>query len=301
MKHLRITAVALVAVLAIAAALATSASAAGPEWGQCYAKAGGKYSANCLTKVKGGGYEWRKGADVAHKGFTGEASKGTLNAAYTICGEDERNPTPCEEIEPGEDKTIISVECSGHEGGPGEQDHGETSGKNKVANVSVTFRGCVALGSIPCANTPNEGEVQIDPLAGELGTIETGEKVGLLLTPKTKKGEFAKFSCAGILSSVVGEGNSKEGTAYPGKKGGNDGIISTIGPINRMTTTLTQEYTINAEDENQPTHFTGKAIDLLESYLYNEYEPQYSSKWSKAGETVTAVNTPEEEGEIKAP
>jgi len=303
-RHVRILGLCLAAVFAVAALAAASASAGGPEWGQCYAKAGGKYAdSNCTVKAKKGKgeYEWRKGTEVANKEFTGQASTGTLNATYIICGpNDERVPGPCANPEEETKFGPIQVECVGKGELPAERDHGSTT-KNGVVNVSVIFRGCAVFGTIPCQNG-EEGEIVVNPLKGSLGYINKASKeVGLLLQPALKKGEFAKFNCNIGLTTVVGMGNSKEGTAYPGK-GGNDGIISPIGPVDQMTHAFTQTYTVNAEEENIPSKFEGKPIDLLESYLYNTGEPQFSSKWSKAGETVTAVNVPAEEegGEIKA-
>ena len=127
---------------------------------------------------------------------------------------------------------VIEVECES------ESNSGEQVGKNGVDNVSVKFLGCKVFGSIPRSNGPNEGEVQVNPLKGELGYINQSTKeVGILLTPKIKKAPFATFSCGGLLTTVVGEGNSKEGGDHqPEKKGGNDGIISPIEPVNHHPT-----------------------------------------------------------------
>ena len=75
MRHVRMLGLCLVAVFAVAAIAASSASAL-PEWGQCEAKAGGKYSdRNCQTKAKKGKgeYEWRKATEVgkSEKQFRG--------------------------------------------------------------------------------------------------------------------------------------------------------------------------------------------------------------------------------------
>lgn len=290
--------IALASAFAIAAIAAASASAASPEWGQCYEKAGGKYTnSNCTTKGKGGNWEWRKGTAVVNKGFTAEAGTGILTSTFIICEPNaKRTPGSC--ASKGEEETKfgpITVECKAEHG------HGVASGKDGVESVSVKFTGCVALGSIPCSNTPTEGEIETNTLKGTLGYISASKKeVGVDLTPAAKHGEFAKFACAIGLTTVVGVGNSKEGTAYAGSKGGGDGIISPITPIDQMTNEFTQVYTINAEEENIPNKFEGKSLQVLEAYLYNSDEPQLSSKWSKSGETITNVNHPEEEVEIKA-
>ncbi len=141
-----------------------------------------------------------------------------------------------------------------------------------------------------------------DGLKGELGYINKAAKeVGVRLEPAKKHGPFAEFFCSGFnLNTTVGVGNTKEGAAYsPENKGGNDQIISPITPVNTMSSTFTQVYTGNYTTvENVPNKFEGKPVSLLEDYLVN---PEgNSSKWSKAVEEITNVNTPSEEGEIKA-
>ncbi len=299
MRHVRMLGLCVVAVMAVTAVMATSAFAGSPEWGQCFAKSGGKYAdSNCQTKAKkgAGGFEWRKGTELTHKGFNGAGGTGILTSTFELCEPNaNREPGTCEEH--GEEKIAfgpITVECTS------ESAHGETSGKSGVANITVKFNGCVALGSIPCSNTPTEGEITTNILKGALGYINKSSKeVGVDLNPNAKNGEFAKFSCAIGLTTVVGVGNKKEGTAYPGK-GGGDGIISPVTPVNQMTNEFVQTYTINEQEENIPNKFEGKPLQVLEAYLYNTAEPSATTKWSKSGETIVNVNTPEEEGEIKA-
>jgi hypothetical protein len=307
-RHLRMVGLCLVAVLAVAAVAATSASAL-PEWGQCYAKAGGKYAdSNCQKKAAlgKGTFEWRKGTEVVNKKFSGAnvGSGGVLTSNITVCEKgthaEKRVPRSLCEAGGGTPEEIaIGVECEA------EENRGEVSGTKEVKNVAVKFHGCHFLGgSISCANSTNEGEIIVNPLKGALGYINKAKKeVGVLLEPAIKHGEFAKFSCAGAITTVVGVGNKKEGAAYsPETTGGYDGIISPIAPVNTSTTALTQTYTVNASNENIPSKFEGKHIELLEDYIFNTEEPENQSMWSKAGEAVTNVNHQEggEEIEIKA-
>ena len=142
--------------------------------------------------------------------------------------------------------------------------------------MSVKFKGCKLFGTAPCSNGPIEGEIQVNVLKGVLGYISKSPKqVGILLEPAKKKGEFAQFNCGGILTTVVGVGNAKEGAAYsPETTGGFDGIISPITPINTMTKEFTQTYTVNEEThENIPSKFEGKHIELLEDYTFNNELP----------------------------
>jgi hypothetical protein len=305
MRHLRMVGVCLVAVFAMTAIAATSASAL-PEFGQCYvqAKHEGKYAnAGCTVKAKKvsekftGGFEWRKQSEVAKKGFTGAGGAGILNGVYVIC-------TPSESVRKqncnageGEEHLATSVECTS------EKAAGIVNGSNTVGSVAVKFFGCKALGSTPCSNSSEPETIEVNTLKGKLGYINKLKKeVGIELNPVIKNGPFVSFNCGGssFLGIVVGVGNKTEGFAYL-PNGGGDGIISPITPVNTMSPTYTQVYTTTAEDENIPNKFGGTApLQVLESYLFNAEKPSFTSKWSKAGESVTNVNTGEEAGEIKA-
>ncbi len=309
MRHVRMLGLCLVAVCAIAAVVATSAFAL-PEWGKCEAKAGGKYSdANCTVKAKAGtgSFEWIKGKSLKPVRFSGAnlGSGGVLVSQIRSCvvngNATQSTRAKCkelggEELNGGSAETI-EIECEA------EQNHGEVSGTKSLANIDVVFTGCKVFGTAPCSNGPNEGEIQVNPLKGELGYINKAEKkVGVLLEPAAKHGEFAKFNCAGQLKTIVGVGNSKEGANYePESHGGYDGIISPITPVNTMTSEYTQVYTVNKETtENIPSKFEGKHIDLLEDYIYNPTEPGRKTDWAASGEEITNVNHAEEAGEIKA-
>ena len=308
MRHVRMLGLCLVAVFAVAALAATSAMAL-PEWGKCEAKAGGKYSdSNCTVKAaKGtGSFEWKKGKELKPVKFEGAnvGSGGVLRSNFLHCTGGTYDAQRVSRAKCAEGGGVVewagevSVECES------EHNTGEAAGANEVRNVQVTFRGCKALGFAPCSNTPNEGEIQVNPLKGKLGYIsKPAKEVGVLLEPGTKHGEFAKFSCLGIISTVVGVGNTKEGAYYlPEKTGGYDGIISPITPVNTMTSKYTQVYALNPTTyENIPSKFEGKHIELLEDYIYGQEEPERNTNmWSPAGEEITNVNTPAEEGEIKA-
>ena len=301
MRHIRMLGLCLVAALALGAYAVSSASAL-PEWGKCEAKAHGKYSdANCTVKAArgAGSFEWRKGKAVGPVKFSGAnvGSGGVLSSTLEQCANEkyEYHRIPRSKCVGGIETLKASIECES------ETNTGETFGASEVRNVLVTFRGCKLFGSTPCENQVTEGEVVVDPLKGKLGYINKAEKkVGLLLEPSKKHGEFANFHCY-HLGVGVGVGSTKEGAFYkPEKTGGYDGIISPITPVNTMTNSYTQTYTINPEtNENIPSKFEGKHIELLESYDYNTTE-LVESLWAAAGEEITNVNTPAEEGEIKA-
>jgi hypothetical protein len=301
-RRVRILGLCVAAVMVLAAFVATSAFAAGPEWGQCVSKAGGSYSnANCTVKAKkgAGSYEWKKGAaGIKNRSFRGTGGTGVLDTKARVPNCNERTKECEEQYEKGEGyEAKIAVECTS------ENATGEVSGKDDVSNIDVVFHGCVLLGSVPCSNTTHEGEVLVNTLTGTLGYISKSEhSVGVDLTPAKKKGDFAQFACGG-LETVVGEagkaGPHEGGPVYK-PKGGGDGIISPITPVNTMTHEYTQVYTVNEADENIPSKFEGKPLQVLEAYTYNAEEPRSSWLWGKAGESITNVNTAEEASEIKA-
>jgi hypothetical protein len=295
----------LVAVFAIASVAATSASAL-PEFGKCQAKAGGKYTdSNCTKKgtlKNPGNFEWVKATSLPNKSFSGAGGAGILTIADRTCsGKEEFSERTAEcEAHGVEAGAAPQVECEK------ETAIGEVTGTKEVTNVVVKFQGCKILGSLPCSNTAVEGQIQVNVLKGKLGYINKAKKeVGISLTPKATKGEFAKFDCGGIFGTVVGPDPKVKGESapvYPGLKGGGNAIISPIEPVNTMTTKYTQTYTVNEAAENIPNKFEGGPLQVLEAYIFLPEHPKVSSLWSKAGESITNVNTLEpegEEGEIK--
>ena len=312
MRHVRMLGLCLVATLAIAATAAGTASATTPEWGQCYAKAHGKYkNASCTAKGSGGSFEWRKGAAIAKKGFTGAGGAGVLeddaplqclneNFEGEACvngetGKEGPNAQKSREAERNGEVIPARVECK-HESATG-----EASGKNDVKNVVVTFTGCVALGSSPCSNTANAEEIKTSTLKGYLGYLNKSKhEVGVVLEPQTKKGLFAKFSCAIGFTFEVGVPQKKQGKAYYGTKGGGDSVISPVTPVNEMSSSFTQVYSINEKYENTPDKLEGKKLDVLETAGFVTEVPAFRGLWGAAGEEITNVNTPEEAVEIKA-
>jgi hypothetical protein len=308
MRHLRMVGLALVAVLAMAAVVATSASAL-PEFGKCVvqAKHEGKYTnSNCTVKAKvvntkpTGEFEFIKATALPNKSFTGAGGAGILNVIARFCeggkGNSSERTAACEAK--GWEEAAIAVECTS------ETAHGEVLGTKEVTNIAVKFTGCKLFGSIPCSNARVE-EINTHVLKGKLGYINKAKhEVGIDLNPKVAKGEFARFDCSGDVAVVVGVDPKLTGESAPvyPPNGGGDGIISPIEPVNTMTTKYTQTYTTTALDENIPNKFEGKPLQVLEAYGYSPENPVNSQLWSKAGEVITNVNTLQpagEEGEIK--
>jgi hypothetical protein len=286
MKHLRVVGLSLAA-LAASAMLCASASAALPEWGKCVKLAKGKYTNAACTgaKTKNGGYEWDHGTTAIEKrGFTSSGGEAELRTTEGI-----------------------ATDCTS------ETTTGELSGFKGVSDVEVTFQGCHAnLAGLVCTGGEIEefeegyikekpGEIKTRELKGTLGYIEGKgtEKpvVGISLTPESKKGLFAQFICGGVLVVRVG--------AKP-RKGGGDSIISPIEPVNQMGSTATQTYTQQQECEEEvchgtgvqiPTSFEGGKPDVLETEISDNFG---GTEWAQSAQTLTTINTLEEEVEIKA-
>jgi hypothetical protein len=241
-----------------------------------------------------------------------KSSGGAVRVTRKKCHELEEKKEGEEVVNANEPPTKVACES--------ESNSGEISGSKEVTKVAATFKGCKLFGSAPCSNTATEGEIVVNVLKGQLGYIDKATKdVGLLVFP-ANKGLFVKFVCAGFLAIEVGVGNKTEGAEYvkgplypngctdscPGATpeeeahGGYDGVISTITPVNQMTTKTTQVFTANERAENIPSHFAGKHIDLLEVSIFNTEEPAVKVDWNRAGEELTNENTAEEAGEIKA-
>jgi hypothetical protein len=237
-RHVRMLGLCLVAVLALAAIVASSA-VAGPQWVKCeLVGPGHNYTGpNCTkaekAKPKGSGeYELYKAPEVAEKRiaegksanvpFSGSSvgGGGVLTTVERSCVNGETNEyyrtTRQNCAEEGGKESLeesaepLYVECAV------ESNTGEAEGKNKIANVHVLFTGCGAFGVLPCHSEGlEEGEIETSTLQGKLGWInKSAKEVGVVLEPAQHHAPFAVFDCSEVLGTVVGVGNKKEGTEY---------------------------------------------------------------------------------------
>jgi len=269
MKRMKILGLCLVAVFAVVAYAASSASAL-PEVIRCIEKTPGKYSDSNCTKKAAGKFEISK--EYPNAGF-----KGTSGEAFL-------------ETESGTKITCSSSSASGK----WDADFGGT-GKptpiKEVETVVATFKGCtlgVAKKNCETKGQPT-GEIITNSLLGPLGYISKAEKkVGAELKPAVKKGTFATFECESFGTVLVGEGTGKLG----------DCIIATVtSAVNVVTTTGTEFYTGIKGPEGQeqtPQHFEGKTTHCnLESKIGE-------GGWERSVQNQTETLTFEEAGEIKA-
>lgn len=284
------------AVVALAG-LAASSAFAKVELGQCYAKEGGKYAnSNCTEKAKKGkgAYEWRKASEIAQKTIETQGAAGVLTTTAVVCGSGENE----KECASGGETLPLSVECAEEHGGAEIEPTG-----TGLKKVTIHFYGCKALGVLPCSNSSEPEQITTEPLQATFGYINKAKKeAGVDLNPQIKHGDFALFNCGGVITTKVGAATTKEFPYYSGK-GGGDGIISPIAPVDQMGIFETQVYTINPEtNENIPSKFEGKPVQLLEDYVFSSEGTR--SKWAAGGETIVDKDSlgidEDEEAEIKA-
>jgi hypothetical protein len=315
-RPVRILGISLVAVCALVALSATSASAALPEWGRCLKvpvtikgkehKKGAYANANCTEKT-GGEYEWAKGtSELLGTYFTNTMTSPEAHLMST---------------------DGLGVNCKGQTA------EGRLSGTKEVSELRVTFTGCETnVLNFASENefTHNvkveeetgqlsyeyiEGEIETHYLKGKLGYISgkgtANPVVGLELEPEEKHGLFAAFGCGSkaphvtpVIFSNVGE------NPFGGK--GDDAIISPISPVNQMGKETTQVYSMkkvenpetkaleNVPGIQEPTSFENGKPAFLENI---NYKLNSEGEWAQSAQeetTVTKLNDSEEEIEIKA-
>jgi hypothetical protein len=225
MTRTRILGLSLIAVLAMSALVAASASAQAPEFGRCVkvAKGTGKFGMASCTGEKAGSYEWVPGLGASSK-FTTASKVGTfVTLTETVGG--------------------TKITCHGQTA------TGEYTGAKTVGQVLLRFTGCESSGGK--ANSPGEpeGVVVSKSLQGSLGIVKSGEtskqnKVGLDLLPEAPAGPVTEFSVGGIALVVRG---------------------SVIVPVtaNKMQLTATLKFA-QAKGKQKPERFQGEAKDVLE-------------------------------------
>jgi hypothetical protein len=221
MKRIKIMGLALVAVFAMTAIAAGSASAEPQgEFGRCLAKAGGKYAtAGCTTEVAGKlKYEWTPG--VAKPNFTSALQTG-IPTLETVGGT----------------KITCKTETSG----------GKFAANNtEVQGVEALFGGCETGGAKCNSAGKTEGIILTSPLEGRLGVEKKGTKAPAnnklaleLHAPGTSL--VASFTCAGLPVEVKGS------VLHPASTG-------------KMLLTATEKFTA-AKGEQKPDKFAGGPLD----------------------------------------
>lgn len=261
MRRIRIVGLCLVAVFAMSAVVATSASADNPEYGRCLKQKTGKtkYTTAKCTVVASGekeNFEWIPGPGPK-AGFTAALKPTTIATLETKAG------------------TKVTCKKLAASGGL------YTSTTN--VTVAVTdFSECES-GGIKC-NTKGAGTgvIKVKELEGELGLIKkeaitTKSKIGNVLWPKggtaTSGSEFVEFECGTLTVKVKN---------------------SVISPVtsNAMKLTATVKFTA-AKGVQKPTKFEGGPNMFLESKFS-------AAAYEQSGQSATTIQTNEEKIEVRS-
>jgi hypothetical protein len=274
MVRIRTIGLALVAVFALTAVVASAASAAAPEFriGPCHKVAKGTAGAypsqsKCEERLSQNvePREWEPDGVAAGEKikFTSKSGAGKL---VTVGGEE--------------------VKCTG------DTDTGEITGPKTVGKVTVKFTGCEAFGFIKCNSvTPKgaSGEIITKELEGQIGySNEAKKEVGLDLWPSSrtaKEKEEHKFEALFVEFECTGFANSKV-------KGS---LIGAATPTNTLSTTGTLTYvqTSGKQAITSLVGVEGGVKDVLMSSLNG-------GAFEEAGLTNTDTNTFEKAIELRA-
>jgi hypothetical protein len=257
MRRIRIAGLCLVAMFALSAVAAGTASAEAPEFGQCLKKAvksiPGYSDSKCTkeaTEAKKGTYEWVPGAKAGENEFTTSGGTATL---LTTKGE--------------------SVTCSS------EKSKGtyKLGGNNKEEETTVEFAGCKSNGLTCTTVGKSPGELVTEPLIGIVG-FEKEPKVGdktrktvLQLHPAKSGGHFIDFKCTEALTIEVRGNNANGGILAPIK---ND----------KMTSTEALKYK-QAKGIQKPVKWFPPAGFTAEQFLESNFQ---KTGFAQSGQTITS-------------
>jgi hypothetical protein len=269
MRHVKLVSLCLVVVFALGAIMAAGASAETLEWGYCRETSHGKYlNAGCTEKAekKAGAYEWtpfeRGWYEELPVGFEGPV------VFETAAG--------------------VKIQCNEPYGLENAGDPNAKNDKTPVWDPSFDFQGCES-GGTPCGlfnpstkeinnkfawreeaptNGKGEPEGPAPGWVGKLGFIsgEGSESpvVGVQYTVKNKEEEP-------YGEPVVCEGGP--GTVRIRAQKGKTSWISTIGPVNTMTSEFTQVYSESAPGVPSVSNLEGKKPERFEMFTRQHWEP----------------------------
>jgi hypothetical protein len=242
--------------LCVPAVAAAPASAALPEYGHCTAVAGGKFSGPTCTTF----------------GTTPKTMKFEFKAIEATEG-----------IEGGGVGSTIRVLTSGH---PtlicGSLSIVSKWTGPKTAAVKWILTECHNVINQTCQSGTTAGEIQANPLEGELGYIKSvpPQLVGLDMKPQTPLTSLFSYMCGASLETATVEGS----------------VIARIKPINKMS--REQNIYISApKGEQFPQSFEGGPTDTLSTTYQpaNTTAPSLMSVKTFVGSTTALNGNPEVE------
>jgi hypothetical protein len=240
-----------VAALMLAAWGTGTASARGLEWGRCVeqeGRTGGKYAnAGCTeaAKARRGAYEWE-----------------AVESAYL---------EPMKAVGPISFETAAGkkIECAVL----GRESFAVGLYPRGAQTPLWEFYGCTSEGQACSATDAFPEEInnvyawerelwtgKLEYISGR-GTAEPA--VGLAYEVKNHERLFEPVHCNGPIGTVWIGGEPK----------GHDTFISTIGPVNEMTSTFKQVYSESSPGVASPSKFEGTGKRTLEAFVDNRWEP----------------------------
>jgi len=265
MTRMRILGLALVAMFAVAAFTAVSASA-NPQWLECKkeaVKTEGKYAKGC--GAAGVGYEITPGVGKG-KGFKGKGGAAVLHSVI-----------------PG--KGDIKVECASFKDGGS---IANVAGVGKQFKVTSTFSKCKSLGGSPCSSGAKKETISTETLAGNLGWINKGAGVAgasLFNEAAPNTGYVAQFECTGLAKVRIHGGVIGQQTGDIGKFSKESSAVFVVGPyLGEVAKGYTPLVNVPAFEE--------EAVGVLLTELNG---PETGNKWEPVGglptgQEGTAVN-----------
>src|SRR6476620_2168160 len=264
MRRIRIVGLCLVAVFAMSAVVAGSASAANPDYGRCIKEGPKKLNnydgANCTKlasedagseaeKLAKGNFVWKAGVP-AKAGFTAVLKPETIATLETKDGK----KVTCKKLNAA----------------------GKYTGLTTVATTQTDFSECESAGIKCNTSGAGVGVIKVKNLEGELGLIAKGEtgikdKIGNVLWPEggtpTSGTEFVEFACGGLVVKVK------------------NSVISPVSS-NAMKLTATVKFTAS-KGVQKPTKFLGGPNNFLESKFS-------AAEYQQSGQSATTIQTNEE-------
>jgi len=268
MKRMRIVGLALVAMFALVAITAASASAT-PSYKECAKeKPGGKFEKGCTKEGGKGGYTLKVGVG---KGKTAKAKGGAANLVVVV------PPGVSKEFPEG---ATIHIECASNKG------VSTPKAPNLVEKAVQTFAKCKVLGS-PCQSGAKKETIVTHSLSGELVDIEGGEGVGTVFHAEPPETSSATFVCTevaetNVIGSLIGinKGNV-------GKFSKTSEIVFEVGPgLGEVEFAPGHKYTPLV---NIPTHKTGGVNG--EHFLASEISKENTKKEKEKQGTLPSGQT----------
>jgi hypothetical protein len=266
MRRIKIVGLCLVAVFALAAMTAGSASATAPEFGRCLKvtpkKVSNYDSSKCVKlasedagteaeKLAKGNFAWSPG--VVKNKFTTKMKEATIATLETVGG--------------------TKVTCTG------ETSTGEYTGLKTVGNMVAKFTGC-EVSKVKCESAgAGVGNINTAALEGPIGfetQVIPASKDHLAQELKAPGGgHLADFECVGLTVEVRGS------------------VLHKI-TANAMKLTATEKFTAS-KGKQKPEHFAGGVAKehILES-SFNK------GAFEQSGQTITSILTNEEKIEANS-